>query len=477
MKISARKLSVSLLIICLAVTSLSFASTASAYYPLSQCSLSTSVNYSGAGWVSPGGQNMLYYYGQSVTVYAYTYTGYVFDGWYLNGVYQGKLSTITLTMWENYELYAVFSQRTAILTITSDPSDAGSTTPGSGIWNYSAGASAQIKAYPATGNAFSGWYLDGIYQGAGTTITVTMNSDHQLSAFFSGNGSNPTPAPTATPSPAPTANPDLPKPALSFYCTSSTTTTGFNVKIQGALAYNQIGLSGAGIVFSYSATGGATWHDLAYIITGDDGTFSAVWMPSASGNYIVRGTWATDYVYQGVTSEVSFAVTPNTDSKMFSVTSNSTLSALAFDSTTGRLSFTVSGASGTVGFVQACIPKTLLPDTSTLKVSLDGTDITFDALSQGDVWIITLGYHHSTHSIVMTVGSSPTPTPTNPPTTNPTSNPTNNPTQTSTHTTSPSSTPTVPELTPLVVLPLTVVLLGLAIFAVLKRRTKTVSPQ
>ena len=86
---------------------------------------------------------------QTVTLRAYTYTGYVFDGWYLNGVYQGKLSTITLTMTQDYTLYAVFSQRTAILTVTSNPIDGGTTTPGSGIWNYSAGSTATVKAYPA----------------------------------------------------------------------------------------------------------------------------------------------------------------------------------------------------------------------------------------------------------------------------------------------------------------------------------------
>ena len=100
-------------------------------------------------------------------------------------------------MTQDYTLYAAFSQRTAILTVTSNPLDGGTTTPGSGIWNYSAGSTATVKAYPASGNTFSGWYLDGIYQGLGTTITVTMDTDHQLSAFFSGNGSNPTPEPTS----------------------------------------------------------------------------------------------------------------------------------------------------------------------------------------------------------------------------------------------------------------------------------------
>jgi uncharacterized repeat protein (TIGR02543 family) len=464
MRISARKIAVFLLITCIAVTSLSFAPIVSAYYyPLSQCSLSTSVNYSGAGYVTPSGQNILYYYGESVTLRAYTYIGYVFDGWYLNGVYQGKLSTITLSMTQDYTLYATFSQRTAILTVTTNPIDGGTTTPGAGIWNYSAGSTASVKAYPASGNTFSGWYLDGTYQGLGTTITVTMDTDHQLSAFFSGNGSNPTPEPTATPAPTLAPTPGLPVPSLSFYCASSTASSGFNVALSGALSINSSGISGTGIVLSYSATGGATWHDLAYVITDDYGSFSAVWMPSASGNYVVKASWYSDGVYSSVSSTVNFAVAPNpAENQVFSVSSNSTVSSLVFDSTASQLKFTVSGDSGTTGYVQVCVPKNLLPVPGDLRVSLDGQDVSYQVFSQGDAWIVTTEYHHSTHSVVMALSSS-TALPTNDDAvTNPTSG-------------SSSSSPL--EVSPLVTLPIIVVLLGLVIFLLLRRRPKAATNQ
>lgn len=420
------------------------------YYPLSQNTLISHVNYSGAGYIWPSGSN-LFYYGEIVTVHAYTYSGYVFDGWYLNGAYQGKLSTITLTMTQDYTLYAVFSQKTSSLMITCNPNEGGTTIPSSGLWNYT-GGSVTVTEVPAQGNTFNGWYLDGVYQGLGTSITVNMNQDHQLTAFFSGSGTiNPSPTPSPTPIPTPQPQPDLPTPTLSFYCASSPSTSGFNVKIQGALAYNGTGISGTGITFAYSATGGATWHDLAYIITGDDGNFSAVWMPTASGNYMIRGTWFSDGVYSGVSSTMNFSVTPNFQNQMFSVSSNSTLSSLSFDSTTSRLSFTVSGESGTTGYVQVCIPKTLLPNTSTLTVYLDGQDITYHTFSQGDIWIITIEYNHSTHSVIMELGTSstPTPTPTQTPTSNPTSKPSSNPTAnpTSTPTSEPTPTPS-PTPTP-----------------------------
>jgi uncharacterized repeat protein (TIGR02543 family) len=474
MKLSNRKLSVSFLVICLVVTGLSFAATVSAQqypYGSSSCRLTVRSNIYG-GWVYPSGENY-YYYGSEVTIRESTDAGYVFVGWFMNGQFQGKLSTITLTMDKDYDLYAVFDQRSSILTITTNPSDAGTTVPPAGIYNYTGSQSVRVYEYPATGNNFSGWYLDGIYQGLGTSMLVNMaDGDHQLTAFFAGTGINATPTPTPTPSPAPTPPPvaNLTAPTLSFYCTSSTTMSGLHVKIQGGLAINQTGVAGAGVTFSYSATGGATWHELGYIITGNDGNFSVVWMPSASGNYLIKGAYT---FYANVVTIVNYAVEPNPDNQVFSISSNSTLSSLAFDSTASSLSFNVEGPSETYGYVQVCIPKTLLPDSNTLGVSLDGQNVLFSALSQGDIWIIFLGYHHSSHLITMalnTVSSTPTPTPTSNPTNTQTSNPTTNPT--STPTTQPSSTPTVPELSPLVVLPLIVVMLGLAIFAVKKRRSK-----
>jgi hypothetical protein len=468
------KIFVSVLLIFLIGTSLPFLSTVSAqYYPLSQNTLTVSVNYPGAGYVTPG--TRLYYYGSTASATVYTNLGYSFDGWYLNGIYQGKLSTIKITMTQDYTLYAVFSMRTTCLTINSNPTEGGTTVPATGIWNYSAGSSVIIKEYPNAGCNFSGWYLDGSYQGLGSSITIIMNQDHQLDAFFAGTSTNPTPTPqpTVTPTPQPTAtpSPNLPIPDLSFYCASSTTSSGFNVQIQGALTYGNTGMSGTGVTFSYSANNGATWHDIAYLITDDYGTFSAVWMPSASGNYLVKGAWSSDGVYSSISTTVNFAVAPPQNQNIFSVTSNSTLSSLTFDSTQNKLAFSVSGLSGTGGYVQACIPKTLLLVASNLKITLDGQDVTYDIFSQGDAWIITIQYHHSIHAVVMTLDA---PAPTSNPTQ--TSNPTVNPTPNSTPTTTPSptltATPSVPELSVLVIVPLLVLIISLSVFLKLKKRTK-----
>ena len=208
---------------------------------------------------------------------------------------------------------------------------------------------------------------------------------------------------------------NLPSPALSFYCTSSTTFSRFNVEIQGSLAYSGVGLSGAGILLAYSVTGGATWQDLAYVTTADDGSFTCVWMPSVSGKYAIEATWPGDNVYSSVSTTVNFAIAPfdNQNQNIFSVTSNSTLTSLAFNSTQNQLSFTVSGPPGTIGYAQVCIPKSLMPDASTLTATVDGQTTPYATFSQSDVWLITIHYHHSTHAVVMSLNSqasAPSPT-------------------------------------------------------------------
>jgi uncharacterized repeat protein (TIGR02543 family) len=407
MRVNARKISVALALIFLVVISLPLASTVSAQR-YSWCTLNVTVNMSGAGTVTPGtGQ---YIYGDTIYVTEYTNPGYAFDGWYLNGAYQGKLSSIQITMTQDYNLLAVFSKRVVFLTVTSNPYGAGTIAPGAGIWNYTAQDNIIVKEFPSPGYTFDGWYLDGRYLGAGTSITVTMDSDHQLSAYFSGgNGTEPTPEPTAVPEPTQSPAPNLPMPALTFYCMSSSKYSGFNVKIEGMLTYDGVGLSGAGMRLAYSVTGGATWQDLAYVNTGDDGSFSCFWMPSASGNYAIRATWMGDDAYSGVSKAVNFVLSPPEDEaqNVFTLASNSTLTSLVFDSTKNELSFGVSGPSGTAGYTQVCMPKSLVSDPTALRVSIDGTTVEYSSFSEDDVLLITVIYSHSSHQVVMDLDAKP----------------------------------------------------------------------
>jgi hypothetical protein len=89
----------------------------------------------------------------------------------------------------------------------------------------------------------------------------------------------------------------------------------------------------------------------------------------------------------------------------FYVVSNSTISELVFDSTNKTLSFTASGPTGTQGFANVTIAKTLIQDANGLNVYLDGNQLNYTALQTEYSWQIDLSYHHSTHKIVIHLSS------------------------------------------------------------------------
>ncbi len=51
------------------------------------------------------------------------------------------------------------------------------------------------------------------------------------------------------------------------------------------------------------------------------------------------------------------------------------------------------------------IPKTLVSDISSLKPYFDGNPIVFSSESQGDSWLISFSYFHSTHNVAINLGS------------------------------------------------------------------------
>ncbi len=125
MKLSARKVAIFLLLSFLMGVSLAILPLGCAQYYSPTCTVDASVNYPGAGTLTPGSGSIVYNYGDYVVYTEYTNPGYSFDGWYLNGVYEGQLSSIPITIYMDYQLIAVFSVSSAFLTISSS---AGGTT-------------------------------------------------------------------------------------------------------------------------------------------------------------------------------------------------------------------------------------------------------------------------------------------------------------------------------------------------------------
>ena len=71
-------------------------------------------------------------------------------------------------------------ERTYTLSVSINPSQAGSVSPSGG--EYESGAQVTLTANPASGYTFDYWY--GAASGSSNTVTITMNSDKTITAYF-----------------------------------------------------------------------------------------------------------------------------------------------------------------------------------------------------------------------------------------------------------------------------------------------------
>jgi hypothetical protein len=247
-----------------------------------------------------------------------------------------------------------------------------------------------------------------------TTISVTFAPNQPETSPtpvpYTSSSPAPTPqqSPAVTPTPNPSQKPVYPMPTIAFTCQSSTSATAFDVKINGNLTFNGMGLAGKSVRIAYSVSNGRSWESLTSVNTDSTGKFTVEWRPSVTGNILVNASYEGDSSYSGTASTVNLAILPLTSDnsgQLFSVASNSTISDLIFDSTHRQIRFTVAGPTGTTGFVDAYIAKSLISDISTLKVTSGGNKLDFDVVPQQDSWLIQFSYHHSTHAISMDLGT------------------------------------------------------------------------
>jgi hypothetical protein len=213
-----------------------------------------------------------------------------------------------------------------------------------------------------------------------------------------------TPKPTNNPTPTPTSNPSLPSPTIDLTCRSTTSASGSKVEISGNLMLNDNSISNSPILLSYSVTGGNSWQSLTLVNTLTEGSFKAIWNPDVTGNYLIKATSEKTLTMNGASKIINLALTPDPEHNVFTLTSNSTITQFTFNPDSKELRFIASGTSGTKGYVNIYIPKTILSDISTLKAYIDGTQTNFTSEPQTDSWLISFTYSHSTHTITMAMG-------------------------------------------------------------------------
>ena len=202
------------------------------------------------------------------------------------------------------------------------------------------------------------------------------------------------------------SNETLPKPSLELSCQGSSVTSSLAVEISGSLNDANSSLSGLPVLLSCSPDYGNSWTALTTEITDSSGGFVADWTPQATGTYLIDAAFMGNDVYSATNTTVNFVLAPSKGPNVFSVASNSTLTEFAFNSATKQLSFTVSRPTGTRGYVNISIPKSVVSDISSLQVKIDSNQVANTSQSLPDSWLISFNNHHSTHKVAISLDAS-----------------------------------------------------------------------
>lgn len=189
---------------------------------------------------------------------------------------------------------------------------------------------------------------------------------------------------------------------ISVTAKASSSLIGLRVDIDGTLAdISGNGLDGEAVDISYAYQGNSQWAFLARCSTNINGSYQVVWLPSTTGQYVVRAEWAGNSIFSGASNSTALTIMPFQEKYVFAVTSNSTISDLVFNSTNLELSFTTSGPSGTMGYGLVTISKALVENITNLRVYLDGKPLESFITSTNDSWIVSFTYSHSTHHVTI----------------------------------------------------------------------------
>ena len=192
-----------------------------------------------------------------------------------------------------------------------------------------------------------------------------------------------------------------PKPAnISISTSAESTELGYILDFNGTLM-NLEGepLAGKQVILSYMIPGTAVWNPFSSVNTDGNGVFSASWIPTATGNFMVKAEWQGDDNYSAAYNIKNVSVLRDNEENVFMAESNSTLSSLSLNSTLNEISFTVSGQSGTTGYVRFLLSKSLLKDSADVKAYKDGVLINCTVTSVGNQVVLYVVYSHSSHEM------------------------------------------------------------------------------
>ena len=190
---------------------------------------------------------------------------------------------------------------------------------------------------------------------------------------------------------------------------------GFTVEVSGVLsdAYGNA-LCNETVLLYYTFPEYGSWIPITSDTTNEFGEYDINWIPSATGSFTLKAEWKGNATHSGSSAFLSLSTAPYKNERVFSVASNSTVSAFAFNSTSLELSFRVSGLDGSTGYVELTVAKSIVADVADIRVFLDGRELAYSASSSGDSWLLVFTYAHSTHDVAISFGVQSEPATTEP---------------------------------------------------------------
>jgi len=254
----------------------------------------------------------------------------------------------------------------------------------------------------------------------------------------------------------------MPPSTLTFSTSAEPTDVGSKVYINGFLKdADDHPLVNSTVLLSYSIPSTIDWNLVTAATTDLDGFYSVAWIPAATGTFGLKTEWVGDLDSAGCVEMKNASVVQGSDKALFLAESNSSLSSLAFNSTSQEVSFTISGQSGTTGYARFLISKTLFGNITAVKVFLDGQPLNYNISSLGNSWQLYFLYNHSTHYIQIKLPTTMTST-------------TILPTNISSLMFTPEAAPTttVPEFPARLVFPLTSISIIVLVLVLKKRKPK-----
>jgi parallel beta-helix repeat protein len=199
---------------------------------------------------------------------------------------------------------------------------------------------------------------------------------------------------------------------LSISTSTSATTVGSAVGVNGRLYdINGNALQNEPIVLFYTFAGANASFPISSSFTDEAGNYNMQWISNASGTFTLQVSWSGNSMYAGANNSTTLSFLPYENEQLFIVESNSTLTALAFNSTNSELSFSVSGPSNTTGYVKVTIAKNLIPNSENIRVYLDGNQLNYSITLTTNSWLLEFTYSHSTHQVTVQLAASTTSSP------------------------------------------------------------------